>query len=100
MTKRFRMEIMIGLGGVAVALVAFAPRVAAGALPLLLILACPLLMMGMMGMMGGMGGGGQRATGSSGGPLGADGHDEPTPPREEIKMLDAKHRSADRTPQG
>lgn len=49
----FHKGIVIGLGVPLAALFTFAPQFALGALPLVLVLACPLLMMQVMRGMGG-----------------------------------------------
>ena len=51
--KCFDKRLLIGLAVAAVAMFAVAPTIAIGALPLLLLLACPLAMMVMMRGMGG-----------------------------------------------
>lgn len=68
----FDRRVLLALGAVGVGLWAFAPGYVAGIAPLLLLLACPLLMMFMMRGMGG----------HQGGPT------APTTPQERLEVLD------------
>ncbi len=51
----FNWKVLVGVGIVVLALVAFAPNLVWAAVPFLFVLACPLMMLFMMRGMGGMG---------------------------------------------